>query len=144
PRIMAALDRDQGRDQSAPSFVAASAGLMDKSARQVFDIAPGPDKLVRLDPSEAFLAHGPVATGYHLIDTTMMYAPRSGGVKRYLTAKRSWLAGRRPDIRHTLVVPGARTRLDSEGLVTVSATRLPFGDGYRMPASVTKWATALR
>jgi alpha-1,6-mannosyltransferase len=42
------------------------------------------------------------------------------------------------------VVPGARTRIDSEGLVTVAATRLPFGDGYRMPASVTKWASVLR
>ena len=31
------------------------------------------------------------APAYHLIDTTMMYAPRSGGVKRYLTAKRAWL-----------------------------------------------------
>ena len=28
---------------------------------------------------------GPPPT-FHLIDTTMMYAPRSGGVKRYLTA----------------------------------------------------------
>jgi alpha-1,6-mannosyltransferase len=118
---------------------------MDKSARQVFDvIAPGSEKLIRLDPAEASAAHGPPATGYHLIDTTMMYAPRSGGVKRYLTAKRSWLAAHRPDIRHSLVVPGARTHLDSDGLVTVAATRLPFGDGYRMPANVGKWAAALR
>ena len=26
------------------------------------------------------------------IDTTMLFAPRSGGVKRYLLAKRAWLA----------------------------------------------------
>jgi alpha-1,6-mannosyltransferase len=74
----------------------------------------------------------------------MMYAPRSGGVKRYLMAKRAWLEKRRGDIRHTLVVPGARTRGDAEGLVTVAAARLPFGDGYRMPASLTKWETVLR
>jgi alpha-1,6-mannosyltransferase len=74
----------------------------------------------------------------------MMYAPRSGGVKRYLTAKSSWLSSRRPDIRQSLVVPGARTRIDSDGLVTVAAARLPFGDGYRMPASVAKWAAVLR
>jgi len=74
----------------------------------------------------------------------MMYAPRSGVVKRYLTAKSGWVAARRPDVRHTLVVPGARTRIDAEGLVTVAAARLPFGDGYRMPASVTKWAAVLR
>ncbi len=81
---------------------------------------------------------------YHLIDTTMMYAPRSGGVKRYLTAKRAWLEGHCPDIRHTLVVPGARTRTETQGLVTVAAAKLPFGDGYRMPASPVKWDAVLR
>lgn len=111
----------------------------------MFDVvAPGSEKLVRFDPAEASLAHGPAASGYHLVDTTMMYAPRSGGVKRYLTVKRSWLTKHRPDIRQTLVVPGARTRRDGEGLVTVAATRLPFGDGYRMPASVSKWASVIR
>ena len=110
----------------------------------MFDvIAQGSENLVRLDPTEASLP-APPGAGFHLLDTTMMYAPRSGGVKRYLTAKSSWLAKSRPDLRHTLVVPGARTRIDSEGLVTVAATRLPFGDGYRMPASVAKWASVLR
>lgn len=110
----------------------------------MFDvIAEGSENLVRLDPTEAS-PQNPPGVGFHLLDTTMMYAPRSGGVKRYLNAKSSWLAARRPEIRHTLVVPGARTRIDSEGLVTVSAARLPFGDGYRMPASVTKWASILR
>ncbi len=73
-----------------------------------------------------------------------MYAPRSGGVKRYLMAKRAWLESRRPDIRHTLVVPGARTRAENHGLVTVAAARLPFGDGYRMPASLAKWEMVLQ
>ena len=59
-------------------------------------------------------------------------------------AKRTWLDARRPDIRHTLVVPGARTRAEEPGLYTVSAAKLPFGDGYRMPASPTKWAAVLR
>jgi alpha-1,6-mannosyltransferase len=59
-------------------------------------------------------------------------------------AKRTWLEARRPDIRHTIVVPGARTRAENHGLVTVAAARLPFGDGYRMPASLTKWETVLR
>ena len=26
-----------------------------------------------------------------LVDTTMLYAPRSGGVKRYLLSKKAWL-----------------------------------------------------
>lgn len=82
--------------------------------------------------------------GFHLIDTTMMYAPRSGGVKRYLHEKRDWLNNRRPDINHTLVVPGATTGLSAPGVVTVAAARLPFGDGYRMPASTTKWETVIR
>jgi alpha-1,6-mannosyltransferase len=134
-----------GRDQPVARIGAASAGLLDKRARRVLDvIAPGPENLIRLDPSDAAVAHGPPVEDFHLLDTTMMYAPQSGGVKRYLTAKSSWLTQNRPDIRHTLVVPGRRTRLDSEGLVTVAAARLPFGDGYRMPASVAKWEAVLR
>jgi alpha-1,6-mannosyltransferase len=127
--------------------VPAAVGLLDKRERRLFDVvavgSPS-ENLIRLDPADAALAHTSRAQDFHLIDTTMMYAPKSGGVKRYLTAKMSWLESQRPDIRHTLVVPGARTRIDSEGLVTVSATRLPFGDGYRMPASVAKWAAVLR
>jgi alpha-1,6-mannosyltransferase len=83
------------------------------------------------------------ALGFHLIDTTMMYAPRSGGVKRYLSAKRAWLAANRPEVRHTLVVPGAKTMLEARGLVTIRAARLPFGDGYRLPARVAKWEAVL-
>ncbi|MET0272273.1 MAG: glycosyltransferase [Phenylobacterium sp.] len=106
----------------------------------MFDVtAPEPENLIRLDP-----VHGAPAPGFHLVDTTMMYAPRSGGVKRYLMAKRAWLDKRRSDIRHTLVVPGARTCADGDGVVNVAAARLPFGDGYRMPASLTKWETVLR
>lgn len=112
--------------------------------RRVFDVVPlASPNLIRLDPADAPAFAGPDG-GFHLVDTTMMYAPRSGGVRRYLTAKRAWLAANRPDIRKTLVVPGARTRVDGEDLVTVAATRLPFGDGYRMPASVTKWDAVLR
>lgn len=74
----------------------------------------------------------------------MMYAPRSGGVKRYLLAKRAWLSAHREDVAHTIVAPGSRTRLAGDGDVTISAARLPFGDGYRMPASLTKWSEVIR
>ena len=107
-----------------------------------FAAAPRYENLIRLDPADAPEFASP-ARAFHLIDTTMMYAPRSGGVKRYLNAKRGWLAANRPDIRHTLVVPGASTRVEHDGVVSVAAARLPFGDGYRMPASPTKWATVL-
>jgi alpha-1,6-mannosyltransferase len=79
----------------------------------------------------------------HLVDTTMFYAPRSGGVKRYLTAKRAWMAKARPDVRHTLVVPGAFTTDEGRGLVTVGSVKIPFGNGYRWPTSVPKWTREL-
>lgn len=104
-------------------------------------VVPDADNLIRLEREDTEPA-GP--SGFHLIDTTMMFAPRSGGVKRYLLTKRAWLERRRPDVTHTLVVPGAATEIARSGVVTVAAARLPFGDGYRMPASLTKWETVLR
>jgi alpha-1,6-mannosyltransferase len=134
-----------GREQMMPSLAGSSAASLGKDPRRVVDLVqPTPDNLVRLEPSETAANLPGVGRGFHLADTTMMYAPRSGGVKRYLTAKSAWLRSQRPDIRHSLVVPGARTRAYAEGLVTVAAARLPFGDGYRMPASVVKWASVLR
>lgn len=85
----------------------------------------------------------PSGADLHLADTTMMWAPRSGGVKRYLLAKRAWLARRRPEIRHSLVVPGRASHRRSGGITTLAAARLPFGDGYRMPAGRTKWTRTL-
>jgi alpha-1,6-mannosyltransferase len=76
----------------------------------------------------------------HLIDATMLYAPRSGGVKRYLTAKRAWLARARPGVRHTLLAPGAKSGVAGEGILTIRATKLPFGDGYRWPSNVKRWS----
>ncbi len=85
----------------------------------------------------------PAVEPEHLVDTTMLFAPKSGGVKRYLLAKRAWIAEHRPDLRHTLVVPGDTTRDNGRGVVTLAATPLPFGDGYRWPASTKKWADRL-
>lgn len=79
----------------------------------------------------------------HLVDATMLYAPRSGGVKRYLSAKRAWIARARKGVRHTLVVPGARSGVDADGVVAIHASKIPFGDGYRWPSNVKKWATWL-
>ena len=78
-----------------------------------------------------------------LVDTTMLYAPRSGGVKRYLTAKRAWFAEARPHIRHTLVVPGPRHAYDGAGRLSIYAAPLPFGDGYRWPVGKTGWMKRL-
>lgn len=78
-----------------------------------------------------------------LVDTTMLYAPHSGGVKRYLNAKRSWLAANRPQVSHSLVIPGRTYRQDGRGLVSLQAARLPFGNGYRWPTSPKRWAAWL-
>ena len=83
---------------------------------------------------------GPVT---RLVDTTMLYAPRSGGVKRYLSAKKAWLAANRPQVRHSLVVPGAADSHDGAGEWSIYAAPLPFGDGYRWPASKTAWMSRL-
>ena len=73
----------------------------------------------------------------------MLYAPKSGGVKRYLTAKRAWFARHRPHIRHTLVVPGPRHAYDGNGRLSIYAAPLPFGDGYRWPVGKTAWMKRL-
>jgi alpha-1,6-mannosyltransferase len=73
----------------------------------------------------------------------MLYAPRSGGVKRYLTAKRAWFARARPNIRHTLVVPGPKHAYDGAGRLSIYAAPLPFGDGYRWPVGKTAWMKRL-
>lgn len=78
-----------------------------------------------------------------LIDTTMLYAPRSGGVKRYLSAKRAWFAAKRSRVRHVLVAPGPKDAYDGHGKVSIYAAPLPFGDGYRWPISKTVWMERL-
>lgn len=78
-----------------------------------------------------------------LVDTTMLYAPRSGGVRRYLNSKRTWLAANRPQVHHTLVVPGARDAHDGQGRVSIYAAPLPFGDGYRWPVVKQAWMERL-
>ena len=70
----------------------------------------------------------PAATAHaHLVDTTMFFAPKSGGVKRYLLAKRAWLTEHRPGVKHTLVVPGAKTRHTAGMITSVSIFFKPTG-----------------
>jgi alpha-1,6-mannosyltransferase len=89
------------------------------------------------------LGRDPASDQPHLVDTTMLYGPRSGGVKRYLLAKHAWLAKEQPNLRHSLVVPGRSTRANTDGLITISAPQIPFGDGYRCPTSLRKWTRIL-
>ncbi|WOB77772.1 glycosyltransferase [Brevundimonas nasdae] len=75
-----------------------------------------------------------------LVDTTMLYAPRSGGVKRYILSKKAWIEANRLGVSHSLIVPGARHKARADGIVQLRATKLPFGDGYRWPSSVKRWS----
>lgn len=80
----------------------------------------------------------------HIVDITMFFAGESGGVKRYLNAKRQWL---RPLSRyqHTLLVPAAdNTVSDAGDMITVRSPRLPFGNGYRLPMDHRRWAQSLK
>ena len=113
----------------------------------MFDLQLRPDRSFRSLPLESRAWIDPEAkigdSSPHLLDTTMLYAPRSGGVKRYLSAKCAWFHRHRPGVRHTLVVPGDETAKGCGCVMTIAAARLPFGDGYRWPASTKKWADQL-
>ena len=74
-----------------------------------------------------------------IVDTTMLHTPASGGVKRYLSTKRAWLARHRPGLRHALVLPAEENHSDGDGMWMVQAPPLPFGQGYRLPLSIKTW-----
>src|SRR5690606_2686159 len=44
----------------------------------------------------------------HVCDVTMLYAAESGGVRRYVDSKRTWLR-QHPGHSHTLMIPAARS-----------------------------------
>jgi len=78
----------------------------------------------------------------HLVDTTLFFSPTSGGVKRYLTAKHDWLRTRTAH-RHSILVPGERTRLLPDGISTIAGPRLPGTFNYRLPLSPRTWREML-
>lgn len=73
----------------------------------------------------------------HLLDVTMLYAPTSGGVVRYLRAKRSWLK-RHTSIRHSLLVPGATNAYGANGEIYLRTPALR-PHGHRWPFAVRRW-----
>jgi alpha-1,6-mannosyltransferase len=78
----------------------------------------------------------------HLVDTTMFFCPRGGGVKKYLLAKRAWLVKFAPRVRHTLLVPGARPGF-SDDVLTCAGPAIPLAGGYRFPLGLARWRDAL-
>jgi alpha-1,6-mannosyltransferase len=78
----------------------------------------------------------------HIADVTLFFAPHSGGVKRYLLSKHRHYA-MRTDARHSLLVPGARTREIEPGVFAQASLAIPFGGGYRVPLRPARWRRAL-
>jgi alpha-1,6-mannosyltransferase len=78
----------------------------------------------------------------HIVDSTLFFAPHSGGVKRYLLAKRQYFESIR-GVRHTLLVPGAYAADKMPGIVQIGALRIPFAGGYRLPLRARAWRDAL-
>ena len=78
----------------------------------------------------------------HLVDTTLFYSPTSGGVRRYLNAKHTWLAAH-THWEHTIVVPGRRNRFERGGLCTLPGFTVPGTFNYRLPLNVRRWRSVL-
>lgn len=79
-----------------------------------------------------------MATRPHLLDITMFWSPRSGGVARYLRSKRDWLSAH-STWRHTIMAPGPSTSETKH----VSAVPLPLSGGYRFPLRRAATARAI-
>lgn len=74
----------------------------------------------------------------HLVDITMFWSPRSGGVARYLRSKRNWLQAH-STWRHTIMAPGPSTSETEH----ISAIPLPLSGGYRFPLRRAATAKAI-
>ncbi|HEY4210039.1 MAG TPA: glycosyltransferase [Steroidobacteraceae bacterium] len=74
----------------------------------------------------------------HLVDTTLFYSPTSGGVKRYISAKHAWLAAHTA-WEHSIVVPGADSRVERGGVSTLSGFTVPGTFNYRLPLDPRRW-----
>lgn len=69
-----------------------------------------------------------------ICDVTQFYSPVSGGVKRYISEKRAYVAAHTED-EHYLVIPGSETRYRREGrlhLYTIQGPRLDSTSRYRL------------
>src|SRR6185312_10047160 len=78
----------------------------------------------------------------HLVDTTLFYSPTSGGVKRYLSAKHSWLRAH-TTWQHTIVVPGKRDRFEPGDVSTLAGFPVPGTFNYRLPLNPKRWTRML-
>ena len=69
----------------------------------------------------------------HLVDISLFYPARTGGVRTYLRAKSCWLR-QKSTIRHTIIAPVRRDD-DDPDLIAIPSFSIPFGQGFRWPLS---------
>lgn len=86
------------------------------------------DTLSNLRRRALSLPNGYIAMAAHLVDVTMFWTETSGGVRRYIQAKRHWLH-RHTDWRHSVGAPV----VDGEHMLRLPGLPLPLSGGYRMP-----------
>jgi alpha-1,6-mannosyltransferase len=77
----------------------------------------------------------------HIVDITLFHTAQSGGVRSYLNAKQSFLR-KLNGVRHTIVAPATRRQLGN-GVITLPALSLPFGNGFRFPLHKKPWVELL-
>jgi alpha-1,6-mannosyltransferase len=77
----------------------------------------------------------------HFVDTTMFFCPRSGGVKRYLLAKRAWIRRASRAFSHTILVPAPQA--DADQVSTCGGIGIPLVAGYRFPLDTPHWRRTL-
>lgn len=81
-----------------------------------------------------------------LCDLVQAYAPKSGGVKRYVHDKMRFFANL-PHVRHMLVAPGrrdARSEHEQGSMHYVASPPIPFSGAYRLPLRTGYMAALLR
>lgn len=69
----------------------------------------------------------------HLVDISLFYPARTGGVRTYLRAKSRWLR-EKSTLRHTIIAPVLRDD-DDPDLIAIPSFPIPFGQGFRWPLS---------
>lgn len=73
------------------------------------------------------------AVHVHLVDISLFYPARTGGVRTYLRAKARWLR-ERTSLRHTIIAPVLRDD-DDPDLIAIPSFPIPFSHGFRWPLS---------
>ena len=73
------------------------------------------------------------AVHVHLVDISLFYPARTGGVRTYLRAKSRWLR-ERSSVRHTIIAPVLGDD-DDPDLIAIPSFPIPFGQGFRWPVS---------